>query len=244
MYGKNSGLTEYNTKRYNEGRWGGGTLNAVDLAKKFNLDRTEGAASGEQAIYGTNADGSRVFIGNTHKNMGELTKNSELIQAHGRQAHEGEGNHAAQGDAEISSDGDVKGAILNLWKKGAAPEAEPEPVDTSKPASQKLTKAQSYTQAYSDFRKSGGAVEQMAGNLGARDEFLDNYKLNIQRRMEPGVANAVGNDDLPPMEGAPDMDKKRSKIAADIVGKKAGFGQVWPRWPHQLRLYPINKYFK
>ena len=118
----------------------------------------------------------------------------------------------------------IKDYIKSQQAPAAAPEAEE--VDTSKPASQKLSKAQAYTQAYGDFRRSGGAVDQMAGDLGARDEFMNNYKLNLQRRMEPGVANAVGNDDLPPMEGAPDMDKKRSKIAADIVGKKAGFGQV------------------
>lgn len=109
-------------------------------------------------------------------------------------------------------------------QQDAPPPAAPE-VDTSKPASQKLSKAQSYTQAYKDFRQSGGAVDQMAGDLGARDEFLENYKLNLQRRMEPGVAHKVGNDDLPALQQK-EAQQKRSKIAADIVGKGAGFNQL------------------
>ena len=64
----------------------------------------------------------------------------------------------------------------------------------------------------------------MDGDLGARDEFMNNYKLNLQRRMEPGVANAVGNDDLPAMQS--NQNKKRSNIANQIVGKGAGFKQI------------------
>ena len=97
-------------------------------------------------------------------------------------------------------------------------------VDKEAPASQKLSKAQAYTQAYGDFRRSGGAVEQMAGNLDARDEFLQNYSLNLQRRMEPGTAYEVGNDDLPAIQ-AQGAQTKRSKIAAEMVGKGAGFKQ-------------------
>ena len=92
---------------------------------------------------------------------------------------------------------------------------------TDEPASQKLSKAQSYSQAYEDFRKSGGQVEVEAGNLDARDEFMQNYSLNLQRRMEPGVANRVGNDDLPALD-----DNKKSFIAGQVVGKGAGFRQV------------------
>ncbi len=88
------------------------------------------------------------------------------------------------------------------------------------PASQKLSKAQSYSQAYEDFRRSGGQVELEAGNLDARDEFMENYSLNLQRRMEPGVANKVGNDDLPALD-----DNKKSFIAGQVVGKGAGFRQ-------------------
>ena len=165
-YGEQSGVTAYNQKRYNEGRWGAGELNAEDLAAKFGLDRTEGAASGENAIYGTNADGSKVFIGNTHKNMDSLTKNSELVAAHGKQAHEGEGNHAAQGDAEISSDGDVKGAILNLWKKDAAKEAptpQYEAPATPIKHSPEIKQAKERVQSYEQDALSGKTSEEIFG---------------------------------------------------------------------------------
>ena len=36
----------------------------------------------------------------------------------------------------------------------------------------------------------------MAGDLGARDKFMENYKFNLQKRLEPGVANKTGNDKL------------------------------------------------
>ena len=110
---------------------------------------------------------------------------------------------------------DVAGAVQNLLgEKQAAPAAEP--VDTSQPASKTLTEAQSYVEAADDFRQSGGAVDQMAGDLNARDEFMENYKFNVKKRMEPGVAHSTGNDKL---GAGPD---KISNIASSIVGKNAG----------------------
>ncbi len=126
-------------------------------------------------------------------------------------------------------------------------ETKPEPEkDTSQPASNTLTKAQSYVEAADDFRMSGGAVNQMAGDLTARDEFMENYKFNVKKRMEPGVANEYGNDalkaqskgqnQLPADAGSLTADEQRraktdsyaqtpnkvSQVAASIVGKNAG----------------------
>ncbi len=123
---------------------------------------------------------------------------------------------------DLEGHGGVKEANIAVRKGMEAPKEVK--VDEEAPASQKLSKAQAYTQAYGDFRRSGGAVEQMAGNLDARDEFLQNYSLNLQRRMEPGTAYKVGNDDLPAIQ-AQGAQSKRSKIAADMVGKGAGFKQ-------------------
>ena len=121
----------------------------------------------------------------------------------------------------------------------AAPVVEAPKEDTSKPASNTLTKAQSFTEAYDDFRISGGAVNQMAGDLNARDKFMEDYKFNVKKRMEPGVANEYGNDALKAefegsnqLASSPDDQRraktdsfaqpKVSKIAASIVGKNAG----------------------
>jgi len=77
-----------------------------------------------------------------------------------------------------------------------APDPEPEPVKEEEPVvpSEKLAKAKSYTRAYQDFRRSGAAVEQMAGNLQARQDFLDDYKLNLQsyrKGFEPPLENTL-----------------------------------------------------
>lgn len=114
-------------------------------------------------------------------------------------------------------------------RKGSGTAPEPEEVDTSQPASKTLTEAQSYVEAADDFRVSGGAVNQMAGDLNARDDFMENYKFNVKKRMEPGVAHAVGNDKLnagPTGGNVLGGQSKVSKIANDIVGKGAGYQSV------------------
>ena len=119
-----------------------------------------------------------------------------------------------------NSIGQLGSALLAADAPEIAKPIEEEKIE--KPASEKLSKAQAFSQAYEDYRKTGGAVEQMAGDLGARDEFLSNYKLNLQRRLEPG--QKAGNDDLPAIQ-QDQAQQKRTKIAADIVGKGAGFNQ-------------------
>ena len=134
-------------------------------------------------------------------------------------------------------------------RKGSGKAPEPK-VDTSQPASKTLTEAQSYVEAADDFRVSGGAVNQMAGDLGARDKFMENYKFNVKKRMEPGVAHKTGNDKLnatvpenvlgKPSDYATSRTQERedltdsfaqkklklSNIATDLVGKGAGFQSV------------------
>lgn len=212
-----------NDEMYTSGKWGKGGMTPEAIAEKFGLDRSSAknpdGGNKDSDIWGTDAKGNKVYIG-TVTDESSLKGNSELLKAHSAQAHQDEGDHDKEG-SELSSGGDINGALLNLWDGSGGDLPEPEAVDTEAPASQKLSKAQSYSQAYEDFRRSGGQVEVEAGNLGARDEFLDNYKLNLQRRMEPGVANEVGNDDLP----AFNADRKRSNIAGQVVGKGAGFRQ-------------------
>jgi len=113
-------------RNYRDGTWGKGTLDAKDLASKFGLDRSQ-QGTGDDHIWGTNTDGSKVYIG---KISGDLKHNQELIQAHSRQANPLEVDHSGIPES-LSSSGDVKGAILNMWKSDdQAPEATPKEPDT------------------------------------------------------------------------------------------------------------------
>ena len=149
--GKNKGgwdtVQGYNKTRYQKGQWGGGDMSIEDLRKKFNLSDDESAASGERAIYGHNQDGSKVFIGAV---TGDLKGDSELISAHGKQKHPDEAGHGGDG---LSSDGDVKGAILNLWKAEAGeaegppkPEFKMDPIEHSPEIKQAKDRVKNYEQ--------------------------------------------------------------------------------------------------
>lgn len=56
-----------------------------------------------------------------------MASNQDLIRAHSAQAHPDEGDHFAEG-GDLDSVGDIRGAILNQWNRGAAAEAQPEPL--------------------------------------------------------------------------------------------------------------------
>ena len=233
-------------RNYSEGNWGAGALDAKALAQKYKLDRSQ-EARGEGHIWGRDKGGKEVYIGKS--NM-ELASNKDLISSHAKQANANEVDHSGVPE-DLSSLGDIKGAILTEWSGGGGPAVEAKPEkDTSKPASKTLSKAQSFTESYDDFRVSGGAVNQMAGDLGARDTFLNDFKAKLKKRMEPGVANETGNDNLNAFVPEPVLNKpsdyatsrsqerldltdsfaqknmKVSKIADDIVGKGAGFYSV------------------
>mgnify|MGYP003116202484 CR=1 FL=1 len=223
-------------RNYAAGTWGTGSMNAEALATKFGLDRSQ-EGRGEGHIWGKNADGSEVYIGKADMS---LASNKELISAHSAQANTAEVDHSSVPD-NLSSSGDIRGAILNLWDggDGAAPAPEEGTKEPTK-LSNVANKALAYTEAYNDFTTQGysddnpisGSVELKSGNLGARQQFLDNYKLNLQRRLEPGTADKYGGDDLgPSFDGADSLGpdaitppaERKSKIAADIVNKGAGF---------------------
>ena len=196
-----SGLSGNALKRYSAGQWGGGEMSAEEIREKFGLTDDEGAASGERAIYGTNADGSRVFIGNV---QGDLTGNSELISAHGKQNLGGEADHS--GDA-LSSDGDVKGAILNLWKAGEGEEA-PKPVlEEMKPIehSAEIKQAKDRVQQYEQDVMSGKTSKEIYGK--GEDQASDKYTFDASQ----GAA-AIG--------GSPIAKADANSAATSFLNKK------------------------
>ena len=112
-----------NSNNYDAGHWGKGNFDIKQLAERYGLDRSNQGRT-EHDIYGKDADGNEVYIGRS--NMG-MASNKDLIRAHSNQAHPDEGDHFAEG-SNLSSSGDIRGAILNQWNRGAAKaEAEPEP---------------------------------------------------------------------------------------------------------------------
>jgi hypothetical protein len=111
-----------NSNNYDAGHWGKGNFDIKELAERYGLD-TSNPGRTEHDIYGKDADGNEVYIGRS--NMG-MASNKDLIRAHSNQAHPDEGDHFAEG-SNLSSSGDIRGAILNQWNRGAAAKAEPEP---------------------------------------------------------------------------------------------------------------------
>ena len=109
---------------YDGGNWGKGSNDAEALAKKYGLDRSQ--AGGTRAdldlddghIWAKNKDGSDVYIGKTTMDLGA---NKDLIKAHSTQLYKDEINHFAEG-SNLSSFGDIQGALLTEWDSGKAPD--------------------------------------------------------------------------------------------------------------------------
>ena len=237
-----------------------GKMSAEDVRNKFGFSYNEEHAknSGGYSKYGGRDDGA-IYNQKTGEYVGTIdnfTKRGEddakgIDQFEVIQDHELKHGFRSSKRTDWDSMNDVAGAVQNLLGENQAAPAAAEPEkDTSQPASKTLTEAQSYVEAADDFRVSGGAVNQMAGDLGARDKFMENYKFNVKKRMEPGVANKTGNDKLnatvpenvlgKPSDYATSRTQERedltdsfaqknlklSNIATDLVGKNAGFQSV------------------
>ena len=206
--------SDWAKEKYTSGHWGSGELSAEELASKYGLDTSEEARkraegrSDDHDIWGTNSDGTRVFIGNTEGNLESLMGNSALIGGHSVQAHGEEADHT--GDV-LSSEGDVKGALLNQWKAGGGKEIkkveeeENKPIEHSPEIKQAVQRVRTYendvmsgkisndifggAKSYGDysFDSSGGASS--IGKLGsdnsaakATSSFLNNKKAEVQKK--------------------------------------------------------------
>ena len=107
-----------NSANYDAGHWGKGNFDIKELAERYGLDRSNQGRT-EHDIYGKDADGNEVYIGRS--NMG-MASNKDLIAAHSAQAHPDEDDHLSDG-SNLSSSGDIRGAVLNQWNRGAAAKA-------------------------------------------------------------------------------------------------------------------------
>jgi len=103
--------------KFKSGQWGHGSNSKEDLANKYGLDINAQENNGETAVWGTDRQGQRVFLGNASN---DVRGNADVLKAHGAQADAGEVNHSNAGENEVSSNGDLIGAMLNLWDGGNA----------------------------------------------------------------------------------------------------------------------------
>lgn len=166
--------------RYANGMWGGGSYNSKQLAEKYGLDNSN-PGRGDEHVWGRNADGSEVYIGKT--NMG-LASNSDLIKSHSKQADSGEINHSDIGD-DLSSWGDIKGAILNQFQSGSAPAAaqkEEEPIQLSETVATAIGRAK----AYQDTLAIRDGDYTIGGDEKVLDDFRTQSEANIAEAMKPG----------------------------------------------------------
>lgn len=153
---------------YTRGTWGKGEMNAEELAEKYGLDRSK-EGRGEGHIWGTNADGSEVYIG---KSSMDLASNKDLISAHANQTID-EVDHSGVPE-DLSSLGDIKGAILNQWKagggkKGGGEEKENQPIRQS----DELKQAISRVRTYENDVLSGKISDDIFGGASAKGTYGD-----------------------------------------------------------------------
>jgi hypothetical protein len=177
---------------YSSGAWGSGDLDAAALAKKYGLD-TSNEGRGDNHIWGTNPDGSEVYIGKS--NMGMAT-NADLISAHSRQAHADEVNHSAVPD-NLSSLGDIKGAILNQWSGGpAVKEAEAvQQMPQEIVLSERAAEAVAGTKAYENVFLPRQGDYMIGGDESVLSDFEDEFQLNLAkaRAPQPEVPQILSN---------------------------------------------------
>ena len=150
--------------KYKSGQWGSGKLSQQDLADKYGLDTSAEANKGDTAVWGTNRTGERVFLGNIDNSQ---RSNDDIIKAHSAQADSGEVDHGSMPES-VSSDGDVIGAMLNMWDGGGGPDKEtaPEPEKERTPIehSPEVKQATERVRAYEDNIMSGKTSSDIFGD--------------------------------------------------------------------------------
>tara|TARA_B100000902_G_scaffold315224_1_gene306206 strand:+ start:947 stop:1603 length:657 start_codon:yes stop_codon:yes gene_type:complete len=168
---------------YASGHWGKGQLDIKQLAEKYGLDRSNPGRT-EHDIYGKDADGNEVYIGRS--NMG-MASNQDLIAAHSAQAHPDEGDHLAQNE-NLSSSGDIRGAILHRWD-GSAAEAAPGPVQ---PSQDLVDQKEDFKSIQDDFDKGNLPRMNTEGNpytdaISHGDDLNEHYQSKFLPYIRKGA---------------------------------------------------------
>ena len=165
-------------RNYSTGAWGKGSLDAEALAAKYGLDRSQ-EGRGEGHIWGRDSNGNDVYIG---KSSMDLASNSGLIGNHSKQANPDEVDHSGSG-SDLSSYGDIKGAILVEWDGGGAKKAGGK-TEGRKPIehSPEVRQAKERVRAYEDGVMSGKTSDSIF-NSGSdtNDAINSRYTLDLNK---------------------------------------------------------------
>ena len=204
-------------RNYREGNWGKGEFDAEALAEKFGLDRSQ-EGKGEGHIWGTNPDGSKVYIGKSNEG---LRTNEELIKAHGSQKSDNEMGHS--GEDGLSSSGDVKGAILTMWKGAGgggkqAVEKPNDPIEHSPEHKQAVERVRAYE---NDVLSGKMSDDIFGGQKVAGSEYAFDSNKGIAGI---GTEGGVKADAPAPRATASFLNNKKTEIKKEFKIEPAKYG--------------------
>ena len=163
-------------RNYDAGIWGGGSLSKEGLAK-YGLDINAAENRGETAVWGKNSSGEEVFLGNLDMSF---AGNKDLIKAHAKQAHPDEIDHNSAG-SDLSSEGDMRGALLTLWNGGGGEAKEKEPFEP-------VEKSEDHLEAEANYDK-----HFENGNPWDTTSAVDSYETAFARAAAGGRELTAGD---------------------------------------------------
>ena len=155
---------------YESGQWATGESSADDLAKKYNLDRSQADSSDNRNvdaghIWGKDASGKDVYIGKANMDIGG---NQDLIASHATQLYGDEEVHKDTGGS-LDNFGDIQGALLAEWDGGGKSEA-PEAIKNDVPIeySPEIQQAQERVATYQNDIMSGKTTDDIFSNAESK----------------------------------------------------------------------------
>ena len=169
MSGDWAGASATQLKQYQGGTWGSGSSSVEQLRKSYGLG-SEATGSKENDIYGRLKDGTEVFIGSV---QGDLKDNKDLISAHSAQAMD-EVDHSGVPE-NLSSHGDVRGALLNLWDGGGGEKEEVAEERSETFESQIPDQIVNARNTIEDFNTNYGKIWSDKEEAGNNNNFMDSY---------------------------------------------------------------------
>ena len=181
---------DFNQKRYKQGQWGSGSYSTQQLAEKFGLDTSAAENNGATAVWGMDRSGKRTFLGNADNSY---RSDSEVLKAHSLQAHPDESKH----DSELSSNGDMIGAMLALWD-GAADKEAPKETKAPVPDSMKRLPDQviNSRNTIEDFNNNYSNIWKGTEDAGASKAFMKDYSFAGSEKLPATGGVDVGRESV------------------------------------------------
>ena len=155
---------------YESGQWGAGESSIDDLAKKYNLDRSQANSSDNRDvdaghIWGKDASGKDVYIGKASMDLGG---NQSLIASHATQLYGDEVNHNTTGES-LDTFGDIQGALLAEWDGGDAKAPTAVKEDVPIEYSPEIQQAQERVATYQNDIMSGKTTDDIFSNAASKE---------------------------------------------------------------------------